>query len=163
MNFSVRAGLLVMSGVAACFASFRYANEVAAACCYSLSFLTLMCATVAAIYCRGLPRSFWVGFVLFGWGYLFMAYGHTNAAYNPNLLTSTFINSAHEVLQHEGGRRFPRQNINMSPVESRMMSIAWQRNIFQRIGHSWFTLALACFGGCFAKTIAKQEATTTRN
>jgi hypothetical protein len=59
--------------VAVSFAALREAHALWDSCLFSLTLALLLLAVLLAIHRAGEGRSFWVGFALFGWGYLVLS------------------------------------------------------------------------------------------
>jgi hypothetical protein len=73
-TMSIRTMLVIVAFIAlACVALVR-ANSVWASVMFSSALATLLFAVLAVIFRRGTKQAFWIGFALFGWGYLWMAH-----------------------------------------------------------------------------------------
>jgi hypothetical protein len=72
-QFSLRALLGAAVFVAVACSSLLYASETIASLVFTATVLVLLAAVVAAVCRRGAARAFWVGFAIFGWGYLWLA------------------------------------------------------------------------------------------
>src|SRR4051794_11127912 len=70
------AGLLGLVLVAAIgMAGLRYASEAWASVIFVLTCGTLALGIVGVVRRQGPPRAWWLGFALFGWGYMALAFG----------------------------------------------------------------------------------------
>ncbi len=77
-QFSLRALLGSAVFVAVACPSLLYASETIASLVFTATAVLLLAAVVAALFRRGPARAFWVGFAIFGWGYLWLAYRPDN-------------------------------------------------------------------------------------
>ena len=81
--------------------SLRYASEPAAGGILLLTLGGLCLAILGAVYRRGARRAFWLGFALFGWGYMTLA-SQTwwdRKIDRPELLTTRLLNRLHPLFQ----------------------------------------------------------------
>src|SRR5262249_55888089 len=69
-------------------AALRFASELLAGGMFLLTSVVLAVAVLGAIYARPRARARWLGFALFGWGYLLLAFGPWFAEMRPLLPTS---------------------------------------------------------------------------
>jgi hypothetical protein len=74
-------------------AALRFATATTSGAVFLASVAILAFGILAAIYRRGARRAFWVGFSLFGWGYLMLASGAwwDRAADRPDLVTTRWL------------------------------------------------------------------------
>lgn len=79
--------LLVLGGV---LASLRFPSDAAAAAVLLVTQVTLAFAILAVVYRAGEGRAFWLGFALFGWGYMALTWGPWlgQSTDRPEMLTS---------------------------------------------------------------------------
>lgn len=97
-------------------------------------------ALVGAIYRRGKQRAWWVGFCVFGWGYLFLAMTFGRGGFNaPSLLTSQILSALRPRLGHDlPGVLGPRPPWNLTQP-------------YYQIGHTLWTLLAGLAGGTLAR------------
>ena len=74
-QFSLRALLGLVLFVAVGCAALVHANELVASAVYSVTLLVLFVAIVRGLFGADSGRVFWLGFAIFGWGYVWVAYG----------------------------------------------------------------------------------------
>ena len=74
-QFSLRALLGLVLFVAVGCAALVHANELVASAVYSVTLLVLFVAIVRGLFGADSGRVFWLGFAIFGWGYVWLAYG----------------------------------------------------------------------------------------
>src|SRR5262245_36463387 len=69
MNFTTRQLLLFVAGAAVALASLAFTDPVVGDIFYTGALLLIAYAIIAAIYCRGTRRAYWIGFVILFAGY----------------------------------------------------------------------------------------------
>jgi hypothetical protein len=72
-RFSIASLLAVVLVLAVGFAAMREATEVWSSSIFTLTLGALLCSVLLAIHRAAARRAFWVGFALFGWGYLVLS------------------------------------------------------------------------------------------
>jgi hypothetical protein len=110
MNYSLRTLLIVAAGFAVVCASMAYPTPIIGDLFYTFGLILIAYAVIAAIYCRGTRRAYWIGFIVLFAGY----YSHSVW---PGEIRGTFA-----LIQGSGGMRFPAQGL----VTSRLLSIAYE-------------------------------------
>ena len=73
-QFSLRALLGATVFVAVACSTLLYASDTIASVVFTVTAVVLLAAVLAALFRRGTSRAFWVGFAIFGWGYLWLAH-----------------------------------------------------------------------------------------
>src|SRR4051812_42711052 len=69
-RFSIATMLLVVLGVGVAVAALRASNDAWDSGIFGLTLLILLTAVLLAVHRTERGRAFWLGFALFGWGYL---------------------------------------------------------------------------------------------
>lgn len=94
-------GLFGATLFAACVAAtLRYATRLWADALFTLVLVTVAVAALGALYRKGAARAFWIGALLGGGGYLFLAYGPwVGERVRPHLMTTPLLSMAYERLQ----------------------------------------------------------------
>ena len=151
--------------IAVACAALRYASELWASVAFTLTVGLLFGATLCVVFRGGDARAFCLGFALFGWGYLFIAFGPwfrgKSSPQPPDLLTSKLLAYAHPELS---------KTVTLpgnGPIRPRFVSVvlhdslglglgtvlvpAWEH--FQQVGHSLVALLIALMGGGLARYI----------
>lgn len=81
-------------------ATLRYATRLWADALFTLVLVTVAVAALGALYRKGAARAFWIGALLGGGGYLFLAYGPwIGETVRPHLVTTPLLSMAYERLQ----------------------------------------------------------------
>jgi hypothetical protein len=85
--------MILLLGLGLLLASLRFPSGAAAAAVLLVTQATLAFAILAVVYRAGEGRAFWLGFALFGWGYMALTWeswwGH--GADRPEMLTSIVL------------------------------------------------------------------------
>jgi hypothetical protein len=71
---SIRAMLVIVAFIALACVALARANHIWASLMFTASLAVISFAVLAATFRRGAKQAFWIGFALFGWGYLWMAH-----------------------------------------------------------------------------------------
>jgi hypothetical protein len=91
-RFSIAGLMVVVLVVGVSVAALRSASGVWAALLFTLTLAVLAVAPLGVVYRRARSRAFWLGFGLFGWGYLALCYGPAiGEATRPNLATTALL------------------------------------------------------------------------
>ena len=95
------AGLFGATLFAACVvATLRFATRLWADALFTLALAAVAVAALGALYRRGAARAFWIGALVGGGGYLFLAYGPwIGESVRPHLVTAPLLSMAYERLQ----------------------------------------------------------------
>jgi hypothetical protein len=81
------------------FGCLLYASSPLASTIYSITPAVLTAGWLGIIYRRGARRAFWVGFSLFGWSYLILAYGPWfESAVSPHLASTRLLQWAYPTM-----------------------------------------------------------------
>jgi hypothetical protein len=82
--------MILLLGLALVLASLRFPSDAAAAAALLVTQATLAFAILAIVYRAGEGRAFWLGFALFGWGYMALTWESWlgQSAARPEMLTS---------------------------------------------------------------------------
>jgi hypothetical protein len=93
LRISVAGMMILLLGLGFVLASVRFPSDAAAAAVLLVTQATLAFAILAVVYRAGEGRAFWLGFTLFGWGYMAIAWeswlGHGED--RPEMLTSIVL------------------------------------------------------------------------
>jgi hypothetical protein len=73
-TISIRTLLAIVAFIALACTALVWANGIWATTLFTAALGVLLFATLAVILRRGVKQAFWIGFALFGWGYLWMAH-----------------------------------------------------------------------------------------
>lgn len=94
-------GLFGATLFAACVAAtLRYATRLWADALFTLVLVTVAVAALGALYRKGAARAFWIGALLGGGGYLFLAYSPwIGESVRPHLVTTPLLSMAYERLE----------------------------------------------------------------
>jgi hypothetical protein len=124
---------------------------------FSLTIFVLLLGTLSAIFRQGNRRPFWIGFGLFGWVYLLLAFEPwADQDLAPALLSTHGIAWLESSLGNEKGQAVM-NNVIVSTSHSRIHlwnvssgSPAVINPSFLQIGHSVLALLFGLFGGMVA-------------
>jgi hypothetical protein len=127
----------------------------------------LLWAILAATYQCGNRRAFWLGFSVFGWGYLVLVYGPIPRLELPTtaLLQKIAIRAMFEQVEStlppestlSSGVGTPTLLPPPTPLPAEQLRSAWDYNAFEDIGHAVFTLPFAMIGGIVSKILASRR------
>jgi hypothetical protein len=73
-RFSISTMMAVIVVSAVGLAAIRNCSAVWAGAMYSITFFTLICSLLGIVFGRNMRRTYWSGFAVLGWGYLFLLY-----------------------------------------------------------------------------------------
>ena len=153
-RFSTRALIASVAFIGVSFVALQNANHLWATVFTSAVILVFFVSLVATIYRRDSQRAFWIGFCIFGWGYLTIIYGWVSLT-GGNLVTTTILWQLAELFHGsdapdlvDSGRRFG-SGVEMQ-LGLRNVQVAPDAN-FLRIGHSIWALLFASIGGLTAR------------
>jgi hypothetical protein len=117
---------------------------------FSLTIFVLLLGTLAAIFRQGSRRPFWIGFGLFGWVYLLLAFEPWADQYvAPVLLSTHGIAWLEASVGSEKGQGVI-SNVIVTGNSNSMIRLWKFSNSFLQIGHSVFALLFGLFGGMVA-------------
>ena len=93
LHFSIAGMMVLVLAVSVGFASLRFPSEPMAGAVLLLTLGAFALAVLAVVYRRGERRAFWLGFALFGWGYMALTAGAwwDHGADRPTLITSLIL------------------------------------------------------------------------
>ena len=93
LRYSIAGMMVLVLAVSLGFASLRFPSEPMAGAVLLLTLGAFALAVLAAVYRRGERRAFWVGFALFGWGYMALTAGAwwESGADRSRLITSLIL------------------------------------------------------------------------
>ena len=151
----------LMGGVLACgVASYWLTHPTfhAASLAFTTAITVLLFASVAAIY--GRHRTFWVGFLIFGWAYLALAFAPgSRTDVRPYLITSHLLGDLANLFglpEKQPTRNFAVVQVPMdSGLDYFFGSVHGEW--FQRVGHSLAALAHGMVGGVLAVVMASRR------
>jgi hypothetical protein len=169
MRFSIKTLLAATALVAASISGLLYANAVWAACFYTGAALVVVIGVTAALVRRGPTQAYWVGFALFGAGYLFLSTTAEGSGrvrrdaitirLEPQLATARFLSWAHQYMpavdetsprpQGAASQQVP---FGLQPAAANNFGPQRRRH-FVQIGHSLFTLLFALVGGSIGRSL----------
>ena len=182
-RFSIAAlmGLVFLLGVG--LAAFRYPNKLWASFFFSIAIGAMVVGSLGAMFHRGLPQKFWMGYATCGWLYLLMNFGPWfESKVSPYLFTTAgldliypHIAAPEQTAMREnddgvfglaggfGGGNAP-VNIweHWTKIDGAADQFAIANNFdvnrstpFQMIGHSILALVIAYIGGLIARRFAR--------
>lgn len=149
-------------------AALRAASALWAGGVLLLTLTVLGVTLLGAIFRRGARRAFWVGFALFGWGYLILACGPWfGQEVRPNLATSLVfdmvyarmhaVSTGEASVDYDGDGRadlvLAQGPLTMPGMTIAYTSIPWLPGArpFARIGHCLFALLAGGLGGMLGR------------
>jgi hypothetical protein len=177
LRYSLRTLGAAVTAIAIGCAALLNANHWVASTAWTLVFMVLSLASIAAVLTR---RGFWTGFAIAGWLYLLVGIGPLSGYHNGNLLTTAALQwgakqlpkGEQHVLLYEQGyatqldyATFVRQILvapQLRAANTAQLSLADPSVSFVSIGQSLWTLLLALIGGRFgAFVMAKHRPART--
>jgi hypothetical protein len=102
MTFSLRSFLLAVPVISLGVCGIVFALPWAASLTYTICMTVLLFAFVAAVFARDVRRLYWIGFLVFGWGYWFLAFERVQD-YQPSpraalrFITSDIVDMAERI------------------------------------------------------------------
>jgi hypothetical protein len=102
LRISVAGMMILLLGLGLVLASLRFPTGAAAAAVLLVTQVTLALAILAIVYRAGEDRAFWLGFALFGWGYMVLTWESWlgQSANRPEMLTSIALDHLGAWLHH---------------------------------------------------------------
>jgi hypothetical protein len=168
MRYTLPTLAAVVTGIAIACAALLKANAWIASTAWTLLFLLLSWATVAAILAAPRRRGFWAGFAVVGWLYLVVGIGPFSAYHQGNLLTTASLHWAGQHLpQADEVLILSEQDLDISLsyadlvqqfITARpaagggnggVISTSEPARFFIQVGQTLWTLLLALLGGWF--------------
>jgi WD40 repeat protein len=163
-------GLVVVVALAC--AALVNASPLWASASYTVTLLFLLTATLAAVF-RPQNRAFWLGFIVFGWAYLFFTFGpwvggcvapplssgqglvylESKLAREDGSLSSVpFLSDGRLIVSGSGPGTIRLWNVATAgqPQEPFGWWVPGARGSFHQIGHSVVSLVMALLGGILA-------------
>jgi len=162
--------MLLVAAVALAMSAARSPTSVLAAAEFSGSLLLMLGGILGVIYGRGARRAFWVGFELFGWGYLVLAFGPWFAMeVQPHLASTRLMAELYPILHSSppSAKTFAYvKDMDLYSYAYRDYDtlVMWERNRmnFIRSGHAAFAQLLALAGGFLARRLYVTQNATAR-
>lgn len=157
IRFSI-AGLMLSVAIAgAAFAALRADSPLAADATFSVTLGVLLLAILAVFYRGGQRRAFWVGFAIFGWGYIALAFAPCfQTEVRPHLVTSRLLDVAHpHIIGLPPGTFAHFDNYWLADRVTGKWSLVktGTGEAFDRTGHSLATLVLGLVGGMLGRCL----------
>jgi hypothetical protein len=178
-TISIRMLLAVVAFIALACTSIAWANGIWATTLFTASLGVLLFAVLALILRRGVKQAFWIGFALFGWGYIWMAHWPNSelprtgiggsAAHGDWILQRDDLGSlaTTRVLTYAytnwlpAVRTEPTQTYSMEGYDGVTRTVISPApassfphiNHFTRVGHSLFIFIFALLGGCLGTVL----------
>jgi hypothetical protein len=180
-RFSIAALMAFVSIFAVGLAAFRYPNKLWASFFFSLTIGAMVIGTLGAIFHRGLPQKFWMGYAICGWLYMFMNFGPWFEYFSPYLFTTACLDLIYPRVaapEQTALLETYKQTFGLAggfgasapvdpwefwtKIDSAAERFAVANNFdalrsrpFQLIGHSMFALLFAYIGGLIARRFAR--------
>ena len=150
-QFSLRMLLVVVAFVAVGCAALANASPAVADTAYTMAIGVMFIALLGILYRREADRAFWVGFAIFGMGYLLLLGSGPLSIRAGKLATTTLMEYVYSQtgLSDRAVASVVAQSRNQILLPQRAERRA--RSTFVRIGHSIWTLILAYLGGLLAR------------
>jgi hypothetical protein len=118
-RFSIASLMTLVVFVAVSLAALRYVSPLWARALFSITWGILLAAVIGIIYRDGRRRAFWVGFALFGFGYLALSFGPwASAEVRPHLITTALLNELYPRMHPESGSTTATTILTLNPVGS---------------------------------------------
>jgi hypothetical protein len=104
LRISLAGMMILLLALGLALASFRFPSEAVAAAVVLMTQATLALAILAIVYRAGERRAFWLGFALFGWGYMALTWESWlgRGEDRPEMLTSIALDHMGSGLHHTG-------------------------------------------------------------
>jgi hypothetical protein len=142
-RFSLRAFLIATAYIALVItAAMRCTDEWADA-VFSISLGLLVVATLAGSFLSDSSRTFWLGFCLTAWIYMFLAFAPMEARLRDRLITDRILIASQRI-------------IDPIQTSSRVTPGFKRRELTQRIGHSAWAILVGVTGGYLAVNFSKR-------
>jgi hypothetical protein len=174
MRYTLRTLAAAVTGIAIACAALLKANAWFASTAWTVVFLLLSLATVAAILGSPSRRGFWTGFSVVGWLYLLVGIGPFSTYYQGSLLTTASLHWAARhlrqadevlILSEQGSdislgyADLVQQLITARPAAGRgngaVVSMTGPAQFFIQVGQALWALLLALLGGWFGSFITR--------
>ncbi|MBI3463731.1 MAG: hypothetical protein HY000_11845 [Planctomycetes bacterium] len=169
-RFSLRGLLVAVAFIAFACAAVRFATDFWADAMFTLMMTVLLAAVLGIVFRRGEQRAHWIGFCVFGWGYLALVFGPWfQVIIVPRLLTSHCLLYLHPKLQQWLGPgwcdsshaiiypvAFTSEGLPLyagdtgKVIRNNLIMASPPISNFETIGHSLFTLLFAAVGSLVA-------------
>jgi hypothetical protein len=151
LRYNIAGALGAILFVAVGFAALREADELWGTWLFSLTLGLLLFAVLLVAHRTGDRREFWIGFALFGWGYLSFS---LIPSIEARLIVTKALSYLHQsrifgIRAHGLGELSP---FRFSPFYAPRVRAAPDEN-FIHIGHTLFTLLAAWLGGVLSRRL----------
>jgi cbb3-type cytochrome oxidase subunit 3 len=184
LRFSLRTLGVGIALIAVACAALLKANPWVASTAWTLVFVVLSMATIAAVLSPPNRRGFWTGFAIVGWLYLIVGIGPLSGVHNGKLLTTAAIHRAAALLPQQDAQGPAAVASALSNSFSSLIgftdqgivagtpllysypppqpSVTEPAHSFISIGQSLWTLFLALIGGWFGAFIVSRRSSSVR-
>src|SRR5579883_3392587 len=165
------AGLMAFVAIAGLgMVGLKEGTEFWASTAFTVTILILAGSVLSVAYSRGARRATWIGFAVFGWGYLIWNLGPWSDSGLPKPLTNPLLSALHEqihpVPQYIPNPNYPGQPspsgtiTDVGPYEPQFIpkpgSVEWQGDStsYLQVGQCLATLLFGCIGAAWSRGIA---------
>lgn len=183
LAFSIKGLLLAVTLTAFGLTALLNASWVWTSVVVSVTLLVLLTALLA-IPCRPSPRrAFWLGFAIFGWGYLLILHTPLGEAYQAGAPTTVVLEKAYEAINPEYERTEPdtprilfssgsRIEVHARPLRMRRDGVipldipskaVADKNEFHRLGNYLWAWLLALVGGVASRSFYLAQERRTKD
>jgi hypothetical protein len=167
-RFSLRTFFAAVAYIAVVIVAMVAGTPQWAAVVFSISLAIVLVATLAAFFLSNSKRTFWRGFSLVAWIYLFIAFGPMEGQLRKYLVTDQILSPCQRILARIQAARHLEPGFQLRAEGEGLYHIgprsvfnvwggSWER--LQRIGHSLSAIVLGLVGGCLAVNFKNRNAT----
>jgi hypothetical protein len=136
----------------------RQSDEAWTSVVVTMTFLTLLAASVRLLGAVGKGRRFWQGFLIFGWGlFAAMMFPGSGGGFGPMLVSSYLLNLISSGLFPDVSQPAGAGPAVVQYVGLRFRPLSPERHAFLLMGHCYITLLGAVFGGALAVSFARSQ------
>jgi hypothetical protein len=162
-RLTIGMSMLFVMAASVCIAALRYSSPLIASLMFTAVLTILLFSLLAAFFDQ--YKTFWIGFVVFGWGYALLAFAPGAwIEVRPYLFTTRLLYALHFQMHDISGSDVIRANPVMNydriiriPSDTGLDSwhlTSAETECFQRIGHSLSALLHGVVGGILAMILA---------